>query len=273
MRLCCLGSGSAGNSLLVEAQGTRVLVDAGFSARELEERLASIDLVPEALDAIVLTHDHGDHTRGAGVFSRRHGTPVYVTERTRLACRDVFRGDERTVAYRAQHAFTIGGIRVEPFLTVHDAVDPVGIALVDVATGARLGVATDLGRPTAAVQHALTGCDFVVLEANHDEVMLRVGPYPWSVIARISSSYGHLSNRAAARFASDLVHSRLAGILLAHLSNECNDPALAHEVVGTQLEKKRWRGWLQVAKQHQAGELLDVEALRLRSGPEQLSLL
>jgi phosphoribosyl 1,2-cyclic phosphodiesterase len=273
VRICCLGSGSGGNSLLVEAQGTRVLVDAGFSARDLETRLASIDLEPAALDAIVLTHDHGDHTKGAGVFARRHGTPVYVTERTRLACHTVFRGDERTVDYRVAHPFSIGGLRVEPFLTVHDAADPVGIALVDVQTGARLGVATDLGRPTAAMQHALSGCDFLFLEANHDEVMLRVGPYPWSVIARISSSHGHLSNRAAARFASDLVHPRLAGVLLAHLSNDCNDAALARDVVGLQLEKKRWSGWLQVAKQHQAGPMIDIEALRKQSEPEQLDLL
>lgn len=273
MRVCCLGSGSAGNSLLVEAGGTRVLVDAGFSARDLETRLASIDLVPEALDGILLTHDHGDHTRGAGVFSRKHGTPLYVTERTRLACRALFRGDERTVDYRVARPFTIGTLRVDPFPTVHDAADPVGIALVDLATGARLGVATDLGRPTAGVQHALSGCDFLVMEANHDEVMLRVGPYPWSVQARIASSHGHLSNRSAARFASDLVHPRLAGVLLAHLSVECNDPALARDVVGTQLEKSAWRGWLEVARQDVAGPMLDIEVLRVRSGPEQLSLL
>lgn len=273
MRVCCLGSGSAGNSLLVEAGGTRLLVDAGFSARDLEIRLASIDLVPEALDGILLTHDHGDHTRGAGVFSRKHGTPLYATERTRLACRALLRGDERTVDYRVARPFTIGALRVEPFPTVHDAADPVGIALVDLATGARLGVATDLGRPTAGVQHALSGCDFLVMEANHDEVMLRHGPYPWSVQARIASSHGHLSNRAAARFASDLAHPRLAGVLLAHLSVECNDPALAREVVGTHLEKAAWRGWLEVARQDAAGPLLDIEALRARSGPEQLSLL
>src|SRR5688572_8867163 len=224
MRVCCLGSGSAGNSVLVEAGCTRVLVDAGFSARDLEARLAAIDLEPAALDGILITHDHGDHTKGAGVFARRHGTPVYLTERTFHACRSLFRGDERTIGYQVARPFRLGGFRVEPFLTVHDAADPVGIALVDVATGARLGVATDLGRPTSSMQHALSGCDFLVLEANHDELMLRLGPYPWSVKARIGSSHGHLSNRAAARFVGDLVHPRLAGILLAHLSNECNHP-------------------------------------------------
>ena len=133
--------------------------------------MASVGIVPESIDAILITHDHGDHTRGVGVFSRRHGTPVYITERTLDACRKLFRGDERTLPYEVARPFLLGGLRVEPFLTVHDAADPVGIALVDVATGARIGIATDLGRPTAGMHHALSGCDFLVLEANHDEVM------------------------------------------------------------------------------------------------------
>ena len=273
MRVCCLGSGSGGNAILVEADDTRILVDVGFSARDLENRLTSVGLEPAALDAILITHDHGDHTRGVGVFARRHGTPVYLTERTFLACRTLFHGDEQTVGYAVARPFQLGGIRVEPFLTVHDAADPVGIALVDLATRARLGITTDLGRPTAGVRHALSTCDFLVLEANHDEVMLRIGSYPWSVKARISSSHGHLSNHAAARLAAELAHARLAGVLLAHLSVECNDPGLAREVVGEALDRAGWRGWLDVARQDTAGPMLDVEALRLRTGPEQLTLL
>lgn len=273
MKVCCLGSGSAGNAFLIEVEGTRVLVDAGFSARGLEGRLASVGLVPESIDAILITHDHRDHTRGMGVFTRRHGTPVYLTERTLDACQSLLRGGERTVRYGVARPFLLGGLRVEPFLTVHDAADPVGIVLVDVTTGARIGIATDLGKPTAGMHHALSGCDFLVLEANHDEVMLRVGPYPWSVKARIASSHGHLSNHAAGRFAAALIHPRLAGILLAHLSVECNDPELARDVVGGTLEKAGWRGWLDVARQDVPGPFLDVEALRSRIGPDQLTLL
>ena len=273
MNVCCLGSGSAGNAMLVEVEGTRILVDAGFSARDLEHRLDSVGVTAESLDAVLITHDHGDHTRGVGVFARRHGTPVYLTERTLDACRGLFRGEERTIHYEVARPFLLGGLRVEPFLTVHDAADPVGVALVDVATGARLGIATDLGRPSAGVHHALSGCDFLVLEANHDEVMLRVGPYPWSVKARIASSHGHLSNHAAGRFATALLHPRLAGVLLAHLSVECNDPELARDVVGGALEKAGWRGWLDVARQDAPGPMLDVETLRSGTGPDQLTLL
>jgi phosphoribosyl 1,2-cyclic phosphodiesterase len=277
MRVCCLGSGSSGNAVLVEADDgqrrTRVLVDAGFSARELEGRLDQAGVAPPDLDAILITHDHGDHTRGMGVFARRHGTTVHLTERTFAACREQFRGSERTRTYTAARPFQVGGLRVEPFMTAHDAADPVAVALVDVATGSRVGIATDLGRPTAGVRHALSGCDFLVLEANHDEVMLRVGPYPRSVQARIASSHGHLSNQAAARFATELLHPRLAGVLLAHVSAECNDPALARDVVGSALTRAGWRGWLDVARQEAPGPWLDVEALRSRCGPEQLSLL
>lgn len=273
MRICCLGSGSAGNAVLVEVEGTRILVDAGFSGKDLENRLRAVDLSPESIDAILITHDHGDHTKGAGVFARRWGTAVHVTDRTRAACPELFRGDERIVPYRVAHPYDLGGLRVEPFLTVHDAADPVGIALVDRATGAKVGVATDLGRPSAGVHHALLGCDFLVLEANHDEVMLRVGPYPWSVKARIASSHGHLSNHASARFATGLMHPRLSGVLLAHLSVECNEAELAREVVGLALEKKGWRGWLEVARQDEPGAFLDIEEMRRRAGPEQLSLI
>ena len=133
--------------------------------------------------------------------------------------------------------------------------------------------ATDLGRPTAQIRHALSGCDLLILEANHDEVLLASGPYPWSVKRRIGSSHGHLSNQAAARFAEELLHPRLAGVVLAHLSNECNRPELALKVVGGALKKAGWKGHIRVARQDEPTEWLDVEELRYRSGPSQLSLL
>ncbi len=273
MRISVLGSGSAGNSILVAAGSTRILVDAGFSGRELVRRLDAVGVAAESLAGIVVTHDHGDHTRGIGVLARRFGVPLYLTELTHRACRRLLRGSEDVRTYRPGRAFEIGSLRVEPFLTVHDAVDPVAVAVVDPHTETRIGLATDLGRPTAQVRHALSGCDFLVLEANHDEVLLREAPYPWSVKGRIASSHGHLSNHAAARLACDLLHPRLAGILLAHLSNESNRPELAHRVVSGALERAGYRGYLAVARQDDPTELIDVGALRLRTGPAQLSFL
>ncbi|HSG49253.1 MAG TPA: MBL fold metallo-hydrolase, partial [Longimicrobiales bacterium] len=257
----------------VAASDTRILVDAGFSARDLARRLEGLGCDPDALDGIVVTHDHGDHTRGMGVFARRHGTPLFLTPDTGRACARLLRGEERIEAYRAGHPFEIGTLRIEPFLTVHDAADPVGVALVDECTGLRLGVATDLGRPTTQIRHALSGCDLLILEANHDEVLLHTSGYPVSVKRRIASSHGHLSNQAAARFALELLHPRLAGVVLAHLSNECNRPDLALAVVGRALEDAGWSGHLAVADQDRPSGWMDLEELRYRSGPGQLSFL
>lgn len=273
MRVSVLGSGSSGNATLVSAGATTVLVDAGFSARDLARRMELRGVAPEDVAAIVVSHDHGDHTRGIGVFARRHGTPLYMTAPTRDACGKLLRGEEEVHTYRASRAFTVGDVRVEPFITVHDAADPVGLALVDECTGLRLGVATDLGRPTAQIRHALSACDLLILEANHDERMLYESAYPVSVKRRIASSHGHLSNEAAARFAVELLHPRLAGVVLAHLSNECNRPALAREVVGTALAKAGWSGHLEVARQREPTPWLDVEELRYRAGPSQLSFI
>ncbi len=273
MRVALLGSGSSGNATLVRCGNTRILVDAGFSGRDIARRLEVLRVEPDQLAGIVITHDHADHTRGMGVFARRHGTPLYMTERTRDACAKLLRGNEDVRTYRAGYPILIEDARVEPFLTVHDAADPVGVAVVDECTGIRLGVATDLGRPTAQIRHALTGCDLLILEANHDEMLLRTGAYPWSVKQRIASSHGHLSNQAAARFVVELLHPRLAGVVLAHLSNECNRPELALQVVGKALQRAGWAGYLAVAEQHVPSEWMDVERLRVQCGPGQLSFL
>lgn len=273
MKVSVLGSGSGGNSIYVRAGNTHVLVDAGFSGKAVAARLERVGVHPDDIAAIIVTHEHGDHTAGIGVFARRHGTPLYMTTRTREACAKLLRGQERIEEYQQGRPFLIGDLRVEPFLTVHDAADPVGVALVDECTGLRLGVATDLGRPTAQIRHALSGCDLLVLEANHDEVMLHTSAYPTSVKRRIASSHGHLSNQAAARLVTELMHSRLAGVILAHLSNECNRPSLAMEVVGAALDKVGWLGHLEVALQDEPTALLDIEDLRYRAGPSQLSLL
>lgn len=272
MRVTVLGSGSRGNAILVQADGVTVLIDAGFSGKDLARRLEAVDVRPEAVEGIVITHDHGDHTRGMGVFARRFGTPLHLTPRTRRACRRLLKGTERVVEYDSAVSFRIGPLEIRPFLTVHDAADPVAVTVTDGRTGSRLGVATDLGRPTTAVRHALAACHLLVLEANHDDERLWNGPYPWSVKQRIASSHGHLSNRASAELARELYHDGLAGVVLAHLSDSCNDPDLAQEAVGTGLERTSFRGLLEVAAQDDPGEPIDVEALRRRSAPAQLSL-
>lgn len=266
MKVTVLGSGSTGNATLVAADGVRVLVDAGFSGRSLEHRMRSAGVDPRELDAIFITHDHGDHTRGMGVLARRFGVPLYLTDRTRHACAALLDGSEEIRGYDSTAPVRIGVLEVIPFLTVHDAVDPVAVAVRDTATDTKLGIATDLGRPTASVRSALRACHMLVLEANHDDIMLREGPYPWSVKQRIGSSHGHLSNRAAGELACELQHAGLATIVLAHLSEHCNDGGLARECVAMALDGTGYRGPLLVATQEAPLDTIDVLAARRRVG-------
>ena len=272
MKIAVLGSGSRGNATILTGNTTRILIDAGLSARQMERRLDSLGIDALSIAAIVITHDHRDHTRGSGVFSRRFGTQIYLTRATSEACAPLLDGTEQLSFYKAGGSFTVGEFRVDPFLTVHDAVDPVAVTVTGTRCGTRVGIATDLGRPTAGIRHSLSRCDFLVLEANHDEELLRTGPYPPSVQARIASAHGHLSNHAAAGFARELLHPRLSGIFLAHLSRECNRPELAREVVRRTLRKAGWKGFLEVASQDQPTSLVDIGELRLQRDSEQLSL-
>lgn len=273
MKVTILGSGSSGNSILVESATTRLLVDAGFSGREIERRLAIVGREAAAIDALFITHEHGDHTRGMGILARRWGTPLYLSDRTRTACDSLLNGSETVLKYACTDPVVIGDLLIEPFLTVHDAVDPFAVTVTELPTGEKLGVATDLGRPNVAVRHALRSCDLLVLEANHDEIMLRESVYPWSVKLRIASSHGHLSNRAAAELVSDIFHRDLACVVLAHLSEQANDPGVAADVVGMRLEGLGFRGRLEVGRQHEPLEPIDVSALRRSLAPEQLPLL
>lgn len=267
-----LGSGSRGNSVLLETTETRILVDAGFSGRQIERRLAAIDVAPESVAALVITHEHRDHTQGMGVFARRWGTPIYIAEATARTCADLLSGGEEVRYYRAGKAVDLGDLRFEPFLTCHDAIDPIGVTIGQRTSGLKVGIATDLGTPTVSVRHALQRCDLLVLEANHDDLMLRTGPYPWSVKSRIAGRHGHLSNRAAAQLGVELLHAELAAVVLAHLSQECNDPCLAEEAVGDALRSKRYEGPLYVASQDEPLPGLDVVALAAEARCQQLGL-
>ncbi len=274
MKVVVLVSGSGGNATLVEgADGVRVLVDAGFSGRDLETRLRAVGIEPDSLSAIFITHEHGDHTRGMGVLARRFGLALHLTPLTRKACEVLLLGNEDVRPYSSAAPLRIGALEVRPFLTVHDAADPVAVTIRDVVTGDKLGIATDLGRPTTAVRAALADCHLLVLEANHDEAMLWNGPYPWSVKQRIASSHGHLSNRASGELARELFHPELAAVVLAHLSEHCNDGALASDVVGAVLAHLGYAGVLTVGRQDRPLEPFDLPAIRRRAAPAQLTLL
>jgi len=274
LKVATLGSGSRGNSVYVECRDTRFLVDAGFSGAEISRRLDLLGVAPESIHGIVVTHEHRDHTAGIGIAARRWKWPLYLTPATERACASLLRGSETVRHYHGERSFDLGSVRIHPSSTCHDAADPVALTVLDPRSGLKVGVATDLGRATTPVRNALAGCHFVVLESNHDEIMLRESPYPWSVKQRIGGSRGHLSNRLAADLAVDLLHPALGGFLLAHVSDECNEPDAAMEMARKRLARRGYRGVVDVARQDRPSVLYDVAALAdtARNGGPQLQL-
>jgi phosphoribosyl 1,2-cyclic phosphodiesterase len=224
VRICLLASGSRGNALYIESAESRILIDAGLSARELTRRLEGIGVRSEDLDALLVTHEHTDHCQGVGPLSRRYDLPVYLHHETRRALPKLGRIGEIN-EFASGDVFDFKDLRITTFPITHDAIAPVGYTIE--TTAGKIGVATDLGIATRLVCERLKGCRVLVLESNHDEDMLRDGSYPWHLKQRIRSNHGHLSNSASAELLRGLVSDKLEAVFLAHLSEENNCPDLA----------------------------------------------
>ncbi len=247
MRVWVLGSGSRGNAVLLECGSTRLLVDAGFAPRELAQRLATVGVAPESIQACVVTHEHTDHVKGAAAAAATWGWQLYATAGTAAGPPALLDADARTVETGA--AFAVGDFDVRTVPISHDAAEPVAVIATARSTGARAAVCYDLGVATEPVRNALREMDIIVLESNHDEMMLRAGPYPPSVCNRIASRHGHLSNRAAGLLARESAHRTLRHIVLAHMSVNCNDRALALRDMGAALARTAFRGRIDAAPQ------------------------
>jgi phosphoribosyl 1,2-cyclic phosphodiesterase len=248
MKLWVLGSGSAGNAVLVECGESRVLVDAGFTPRELASRLGAIGIAPASIEACIVTHEHTDHVKGAAAAARRWGWSLFASTGTVDAWPELQEAACTAVAPGA--AVELSRLRVTTYATPHDAASPIGVRVACTVTGANAVVCTDIGHASEAVRALCAGADLLVLESNHDEDMLRAGPYPPFVQARIASRVGHLSNRSSAQLARDVVHRDLAHVVLAHLSEQCNDHGIAHRAMADQLRRTRFKGTVSVAMQH-----------------------
>ena len=270
MRLWVLGSGSRGNAVLIECGETRVLVDAGFAPRELARRLAAVGVAPSSVKACVVTHEHTDHVKGAAAAAQRWGWSLHASAGTADAWPALLEADART--FEPGDTFTVGGVELRTMPTSHDAAAPVAVVATSSHSGARVGVCYDLGHATDAVRVGLRELDLLVLEANHDEGMLRAGPYPPSVQRRIASRSGHLSNDAAGKLARQCAHHNLRHVVLAHLSENCNDPVVAHQTVSTALDGTRFRGRVHVTKQDSVVGPFTPSLRRCAPAPEQLTL-
>ena len=224
MRFCVLASGSKGNSTYVETGATRILIDAGLSGKAIEQRLAAIQVDPSSLSAILVTHEHHDHICGVGVLSRRFRLPVFMNEQTLVAGGKILRELALCRPFVTGDSFSFQDCIIHPFLVSHDAVDPVGFCIDDGKHS--LGYCTDTGKVSHLMRHRLSSCHGLIIESNHDPVMLKTGPYPEYLKQRVRSNVGHLPNHEAADFIDSLRHEQLHHVVLAHISETNNHPDL-----------------------------------------------
>ncbi|MFP7754601.1 MBL fold metallo-hydrolase [Thermodesulfobacteriota bacterium B35] len=253
MRFCVLGSGSRGNCTLVESERTSLLIDAGFSGREIGRRLTAIGRRPEELDAILVSHEHGDHIRGVGILCRRYTLPLHINRPTLQAAEGQLGRVEEVCKFATGEPFVLGDLRIHPFSVSHDTADPVGFVISDGCC--RFGYCTDTGRVTRLIAHHLRACQGLVLEANHDPRMLMDGPYPPALKQRVRSGSGHLANGDAAALAATLAAGSLRKLVLAHVSETNNRPELVLQAVRDRLGNLCHRLSITVAEQDRPGRM------------------
>ena len=222
MKVCVLGSGSEGNATLVRSDDTAVLVDAGFSAKELERRLRLVNFNPEDIDAILISHEHGDHIKGASVFARRYNTRVYITEGSAKNSNGLAKGTGIDKSFMVpEKTFRVGDLEVEPFAIPHDAAEPVAFTIS--SNGKNVVVLTDIGCVTVRAVEKLRKATLAVVESNHDPELLQNGPYPWHLKERISGKLGHLSNDQCSELLEHAGSNGLETVIFAHLSKTNNN--------------------------------------------------
>jgi phosphoribosyl 1,2-cyclic phosphodiesterase len=251
VRAWTLGSGSRGNSILLESAGTRVLIDAGYPRRVLARRLAMLQVSPESIAAIIVTHEHSDHARGVAAAGEKWRWHVYGSAGTLAGIAGL---DARAAtAVEAGAPFTVGELAFELVRVPHDAAAPTAVLATARKSGFRTGCAHDLGSVSEALRRAFTQLDLLLLESNHDEGMLSRGPYPPFVQQRIASRTGHLSNRQAAAVARELAGNSLRQVVLLHLSEVNNTPRAAATAVSATVASLRTRCRVDTATQDSVG--------------------
>ena len=249
MRFASIGSGSAGNCTVIEQQSTRLLLDCGFGLKEVVMRLQKLDLMPEKISGILITHEHDDHAKGAFKLAVKYNIPVWLSHGTFKMC-------ERYVPENAQiqlniidshTSFEIQDLQITPYPVPHDAREPTQFCFFDGKN--KLGVLTDTGSSTPYIEQVLTQCDALLLECNHDLNMLENGPYAWALKKRVGSRIGHLDNASAARLLASLDNSKLKHIIAAHLSEKNNTPDLAKISLSAALNCAS--DWIGIAQQNE----------------------
>ncbi len=271
MLVAPLSSGSAGNAYWFESDGTAILVDAGIGPRDTKKRLEIVGREIEKLSAIVITHEHYDHIRGAEKIARKYQVPIYLSSGT-LHASKIDTSETKTVVFDNDSSFAIGELQVHACKTVHDAADP-SCFVVEARDGTRVGIASDLGTVNKEVLTHLTGCDGLFFESNHDLDMLRLGSYPWSLKRRIMSRFGHLSNDDALTAVQRLLGAELKTLCMIHLSQKNNHESIVREMCTRLLRRTGASIDFSIARQFEPTGLFDVARRRERkAAPGQMSL-
>lgn len=234
-KCCSLYSGSSGNTFFVQTNHTKILVDAGVSCKKIETALATLGTAPDEIQAILVTHEHIDHTKGLGILSTKYNIPIYANEKTWNNIKSDKIPSSNKRFFTNNESFDIEDLNILPFSTPHDAADPCGFNLFN--NSKKISIATDLGNMTKSVFKHLENSSLLMLESNYDVNVLKYSPYPYRLKQRIASSLGHLENCMAGKTISHLIDSGLKNAILIHLSKENNFPELAYKTVLEELEK------------------------------------
>ena len=230
-----LYSGSSGNSLFLESENTKLLIDAGVSSKKIENALNSLEIAPESIDGILITHEHSDHVQGLGTFAKKFNLPVFVNQKTLDAMpKQKEKISEKNInIFKIEEKFEIGDLKIKPFSIPHDAANPCGFNIFK--DNKKISIATDIGHMTRGILKNLEDSIFIMLESNYDPNVLMYSKYPYPLKSRIAGPNGHLSNELAGKTISHLLNSGLQQAILGHLSKQSNFPELAYKTVVDEL--------------------------------------
>ncbi|MBT8037147.1 MAG: MBL fold metallo-hydrolase [Verrucomicrobiae bacterium] len=265
--MAVLGSGSGGNATLVSCGDTHILVDAGLSAKQLTLRMEMLGVVPDQLDAILLTHEHSDHARGVDVLLRKRDLSVYANARTREALSHKMKSSISWRIFQSGQQFDLGDLSIQAFKIPHDAAEPVGFVVTGQET--QLGMVSDVGHVTHLMREHLRGSDAIYIEANYDQTLLDQDTRrPWSTKQRICSRHGHLSNEQTAELLGEIACEKLKCVMLCHLSSDCNCPDIATQAIGKSLTQSGLPNVdIRCAHQHQPSDWIEITSSSVQKSP------
>ncbi len=257
MKISILGSGSSGNSTYLETEGKRILIDAGFSGKKMEERLLKIGVEASEIDAILITHEHLDHILGAGILSRKYNIPIYITKESYEQANKKLGKIEKGNLVFIDTKFEVGGLIIKPFDVMHDAIRTIGFSISNKAQK-KLAIATDIGYTTNIVKEEFKDADIIVIESNYDYYKLMQGPYPWHLKNRVKGKRGHLCNIKTSEFIKNIYSKKLKKVYLTHISKDNNTYDLAYKTVNDYMKAHKIDLDIEVATQEDVTEIFSL---------------